>query len=472
MLKLMKVILYVEITLLLMLIGTACTVGPVTQLLSSPLSAQESSSPLSIPTAILTDVPTTTPVPAQTGVAFSPYFRLFPIPAATTSRALALAFIAGDWERHSPDSLWVASLDGSGERRLAEDVSHVKWSPDGDLLACVHQGSLWVVSPDGTKAWKRVPMDEEKGAVVLFSWAPGGKRIAFVQRKQWGSPEYLGIVSNKDGRLSYLITAEDHSASQTRFTEPVWSPDEQWIAFFRYDLYQLQVVHVSDAMVASLPFCGGFGGGIEALSWSPLGDRLALWFYGNGRYAHGSVCVSTLDGQETALDVGGDSTNPVWGTDGQSLYVLATNFNPNDPDLDLDPRLLRFTADGQYSERLAPLKSAGSLSLSPNGVWLSILFGADNNPTFQIVSCDGTEVIMQKIRAPGAVLYAQTPHHVYSWDPDSHHLVFLAGQYNTPDTIGVRQYGAIYALDFRTGELTRLTNDHWIKEYSVSPASD
>jgi hypothetical protein len=153
--------------------------------------------------------------------------------------------------------------------------------------------------------------------------------------------------------------------------------------------------------------------------------------------------------------------------------VGAVNFDPDDPTLDTDPRWLYFDRAGQLVERLdLPVKDIGwYLEVSPDGQWVSSII----DDYVQSVNLAETQMLTQTINISGKLLFLATPtssNTVFSWAADNRNLVFMTGEYHTPDGLGLRRYGALYAFDTQSGRLTQLTDKHWIKSYAVSPLSD
>ena len=104
------------------------------------------------------------------------------------------------------------------------------WSPQGDrivtVLGCHHPeayGALFLISADG-RARRRVAGATRWGEIEP-TWAPDGRRLAFVQ------------VSDMSGRDTDVIAIMDTLGRERRVLTkgwaPTWSPDGEWIAFFR-----------------------------------------------------------------------------------------------------------------------------------------------------------------------------------------------------------------------------------------------
>lgn len=436
--------------------------------------------PIASPKTAITLEPTATPFPTPISTATT-----IPTLTAIPIKSNAVAFVVGDWQEHTADSLWIANLDGSGERRLVDvggdagqnDITQLTWSPDGQWLSVTRQDSLRIVSADGSQAKVLVGKQPVNGRVIFGgAWSPDSTRIAFTRSDYRQHTARLGIVDMDTERITYPITVStDPVTTGTLLVadQLKWTPDGQWLLFGRGnygDCCGLKALHISDGAIASLDesTCSG---SINSLEWSTTGKWLAIWEYGNGRYAHGWTCLSSLTGEHIYLDVQGHSSNPVWSLDGRSIYVVAMTFNPDDPHLDLDPRLMRFDLDDRRLVRLTSLKSRfpafqSVLAMSPDGQTLSnFVVKQEREAIFQIISTNGT--ILHEPQVNMQIFQIEYSWPVYAWTADSQHLVFAAGEYSTPDGSSVQTYGSLFSLDIRTGKLIQLTDLHWIKAWTI-----
>ena len=448
--------------------GVAATIAPPdhSALLLSQRSLSGTSATNSTVPIPRTQVSVATPTASAASESITP--SPWPtVPPQGTIHANAVAFVVGDWQDGRPDSLWIANIDGSGETKILDEVYRVSWAPDGQWLGCVREDGLWIVSPDARKRIRVLANDSEKGDISRMAWSPDGTRIAFVQIGENGS-ERLGIVEVASGKVTYL-------AAGYPVLNLTWSPDGRWLAFSK-GFVSFEVIEVTNAIFKTVNTSAACNGNIHLTTWSPSGDRIAFLSYGNGRYAHGTACLSTLSMYSTWLDVGGHSTNPVWAPHGEGIYVVATNFNPDDPDLKPDPRLLYFDSSGQFVERLASVEHGGggeieTLTLSPDGQWLAILALKHPRSIIQFFNVVDRQTLTRTVDTPGELLYASSPRDLYKWSADSQYVVLMTGRYSTPNGVGVRQYGALYALNFQTGTWRQLTHTHWIKQFTTSPTS-
>ncbi len=155
------------------------------------------------------------------------------------------------------------------------------WSPDGQRIAFVTRGSLWVADADGTHSGRLT------GRADQPAWSPNGRRLAFMRA---GSIWTIRV----DGLDERRVAAGAH---------PAWSPDGSRLAFDR-------------------------AGEVITVRWSGGGARLA----GSGEdpaYSPNGQLAVVQDGQ---IVVGGNAvgtgTEPAWSpsgklawTSGNTIYV-------------------------------------------------------------------------------------------------------------------------------------------------------
>lgn len=430
-----------------------------------PIPPTPTSTTQSYPIATRATTPTTIRIAATPTASQTPRLSQTPVPMAAPPGTIA--FIVGDWEHRQADSLWIVNANSPGERQLSPGVvvSQLAWSPDGKWLGLLGQGGLWVMSPDDTNAREIAGADSEKGGIIAFAWAPDSRQIAFAQQRGYSSTVYLSIADSQTGQITYLtVLGTDHIAFLT------WSPDGQHLAF-KNSCCQVGVVRILDKTFIPTNnfFCGA---STDSVDWSPDGKWIAYRSYSSGRYGRGDVCVVDLQDKNLPINTGGHTTNPAWKPDGGSVYVVAVNSNPDNPNLNPDPRLMRFDINTRQLVRLASVKyghlgGVNTLAISPNGQWISSLIGQRTDHfIYQAISLDGT--IIGDWPLDLEILYAP-PFPVYAWSADSQHLVFVAGQRHTPDGVGIRPYGSLLSLNIDTGKLARLTGQHWIKAWAISP---
>src|SRR5712692_9101031 len=118
--------------------------------------------------------------------------------------------------------VWVVSLGGGEPRALGEGHSPAV-SPEGDGVAFVQKGQVWLAKLDGSE--KATQLIHAKGDANSLRWSPDGSGLAFVSRR--GDHSFIGVFTFSGNSLLYL------DASVDRDIDPVWSPDGKQIAFIR-----------------------------------------------------------------------------------------------------------------------------------------------------------------------------------------------------------------------------------------------
>lgn len=403
----------------------------------------------------------------------SPIPSPFPsVPTMTIRITNTIAFITNEGNY----SLWIANVDGSGEKKILDEVSgplpsndewknRVVWSPNGQWLAVNRYDGLWLLSPDGDRLTEIVPANWNKGKdIVNFAWSLDGTKIAFLQRTEVGT-NFLGIAEPATNKINYLL---ENPRVEYRLS---WSPNNQWIALADHDT--LSAINVNTRTILSLGYACQ-GGNIVVFSWSPQSDRLAVLDVGNGRYSHGESCVMSLEGQISNFDIEGSSGKPFWDLDGENLYVSATNFDPDNPNLEKDARMLLFDKTGHLIKRLNLMTEIGDLPeiSSDRQQFLSWIPDEQNwfNGSVQTASLNEAQIFSHKIRVPnmvGRLANADDFNALYIWTADNHNGIFLS----VTDLIYTLDlhYGSIYAFDGQAKSLKRITNDHRVVYVAVSP---
>jgi len=126
--------------------------------------------------------------------------------------------------------LWVADADGTHADALVKDADQPAWSPNGRRLAFTRDGSVWTVRADG--------LDERRLAPGAHpAWSPDGARLALdrddeVITLRWygGDPKVAGTGEDPAyGPKSQLAVVQDgqivvDGVVKGTGTEPAWSP--------------------------------------------------------------------------------------------------------------------------------------------------------------------------------------------------------------------------------------------------------
>jgi TolB protein len=145
----------------------------------------------------------------------------------------------------STSDVFVVNPDGSGLQNLTNDPNdpaarnvRPAWSPDGQRLAFVRNGAIYVMNADGSD-----PTPLTGGNAP--AWSPNGQQIVFQRAVGGGNTEIYTI--NADGTDQTPLTTKLPTGQAQRNQDPDWSPDGRQIAFMRDDATQTFQVFVMNA---------------------------------------------------------------------------------------------------------------------------------------------------------------------------------------------------------------------------------
>jgi Tol biopolymer transport system component len=273
----------------------------------------------------------------------------------------------GEFERNpvwSPDGrsilfvrdgdLYVMDSDGSGRVLVARGNAEVfghRWSPDGRMIAFMQSGflgdefiqELWVMSVDGTGQLRLAAEGSSP------SWSADNRRIAY---ESGGQIRVINVDGSGDARL----TNQRFGASQ-----PAWSPLGDRIAFLT------AIDEPPDRPAARHIFLiNPDGSGIENLSrgrgdddhpvWSPDGSKIAFLFSEGG--AGSEIGVMNPDGsaRTNLTRAPGFDVDPAWSPDGSRIVFSRSE--------EEDSEIYVMDADGSRQTNVSHLR--GTEESSPD----------------------------------------------------------------------------------------------------------
>ena len=269
-------------------------------------------------------------------------------------------------------SIWSINHDGTDLTKLAEGKPY-KWlpdkekrtgngprhgfhadlSPDGKTLAysvCDSnrkdlkfpddhtQGTydIAITRMDGEKPIVIAPGEGQQGNVRWLpgryqgypSWSPDGTEIAFIQGESgWDSdstPRLFIAEIDQDGRLGNM---RQKGIGGLKYTEPLWAPNGQYIAYMRFDARTygttIEVMQTTDMSILNIPT----GISTTAAAWSPDSSKLASAHYSiREQKEEPYLEIANRDGSEkTRIQMGRipPITEIKWHPDGSEILVGA-----------------------------------------------------------------------------------------------------------------------------------------------------
>jgi hypothetical protein len=468
-----KYSLFIAIIVLIGLAVISCSIFNSYLLTSTPIIVASATpsitpSPIPRPTVTLMALPMMTPYPTD-----------IPYPTATTVNANAVAFVTYN------NSLWIANIDGSGERKLADIIRKdslinvlLQWSPNGKWISYRSDDDLWMISRDGSVKRKLLSFpDKSIGTLYTYVWSPDSSNIAYVATHPYEdngpTPITVALLDVTTDTVSEIF-----SHQPTADPMPIsWSPNGRYLLIAKG--YSYVVYEVATRKVVKEIKLNGMGCWVGWDTWSPNNE----WFFdnqhGNGRYAMDWICVSGLDGSNRQIYVDGTTSDPVWDKTGNILYFVARKTNPDSvPNLNIDERLMRYDIRTQKTERLLPLRQQQtvdyiqSVSISPDRSTL-LLQTKFSETKFDLIFVDIHSLTTTDFTLDFTDLKIPLTYDYFlqtAWSPDSQNLILLAGDVCSPSGC-IQYYGSFYTLNVKTEKINIFSGNHAIESWVVSPVA-
>jgi Tol biopolymer transport system component len=236
-------------------------------------------------------------------------------------------------------------LSCTGPGGEAEDSVHiVVTSPPGTQI--VFQSSdgsisdIYVVNADGSGLTR---LTDYADADLAPSWSGDGRQIYFLSSNRDGRGTLDLYAMNAGGTDVHLVVANIYSSGGLSQAYAV-SPDGTRIALGaitplqspqNVDLFVMNADGSERTRIVDLPceFVDLQCEHIEALAWSPDGQRIAYssGWQGHGSFHYNNIGVVNADGtgQRALTTFGTRSTEPAWAPDGQRIVFSSSPTNPS-----------------------------------------------------------------------------------------------------------------------------------------------
>jgi len=258
--------------------------------------------------------------------------------------------------------MWVAPTAGPASAarqytRGEEDVSEVKWSPDGKTLAFrmnageekEKKSQVWFMYVDGGEAWQ---VTKHKSGVRSYEFSPDGKTLLLVatepeneeKEKRTKSKDDAEVVDH-DLKMARLWTwdiasSEEKPIAKGDFTisDPRWSPDGTHITFTsnptpKADDFGNQTAWMLDVASGKQQRLADTADFTSSARWSPDGKWVAfLSSHGLATTQTNLFVVGADGGSAKKLTTGFElnAGDPMWGPDGKTVYFSAVDHEAMD----------------------------------------------------------------------------------------------------------------------------------------------
>ena len=336
--------------------------------------------------------------------------------------------------------LWRLPIVGGSPRRLGGIVAQdAAWSPNGGMLAYLHENELFLAKGDGTESRTLASLT---GRGFYPAWSPTADKLRFTIIDDRTNESSLWEVSAQGTNLHPLF--------------PGWhNPSDEccgkWTADGKYFVFQ------SEGQIWALPEKGGFlhqptGKPIQLTSsplglFSPLPSRDGKKLFLVGRHYHGELArFDSKSGRFLPFLSGISAEDVAFSRDGQ--WVAYVSYPAG--------ILWRSKPDGSDKVQLSyPPLSAALPRWSPDGKQIAFFDYSVGKPgKIYLVSADGASLQQPLPKYPD-------PQRSPNWSPGGDKILFGG---NTGDT-----NSALHVLDLKTHQLSTLPGSRGLLGARWSP---
>ena len=221
--------------------------------------------------------------------------------------------------------VYVVNADGSFRLRLARNGSAPAWSPDGRTIAFFSGAKIYLMNADGSEH-RPLTRPLTAGHKRSLAWSPDGRKLAFLNDGDCRQFCFNLYVVGSDGSGLRNLTSRlgaDAGPGAGPASDPAWSPDGRKLAFVRLNAGLGAPIYVVEADGSGLRRLAHNPALDAAPTWSPDGRKLA---FVSERDGNSEVYVMSANGsgqrnltRDPAFD--GD---PAWSPDGRSIAFRST----------------------------------------------------------------------------------------------------------------------------------------------------
>jgi TolB protein len=377
-----------------------------------------------------------------------------PFGEASSGQSGLIAYIGND------GNIYTADRGGDNRRAITEDAQFSPdseegvrfyqaptWSPDGKRLAFIgtdrHGGrtesvGLYTTTPDG-QGFQQAYSSDEYTPFYLY-WAPDSERISFLSSGVSGNDLFLQLVSAQGGEAQILGTGQPYYW--------VWSPDTQRIfthtggsATFSAEA-QISFIHLEDD--GREDDLGLRPGVFQAPDWSPDGSELL--FSAETDNGERAIFLADQDGSVNKILASASGAVALsWSPVGNRIAYLA---DPN-PATQLLTSALTIIDPGQPEDAITSVDDqVVAYFWAPDGERIAYFVPVIDGPGDELVQTEGSDPILRlnlrvlsvetgesgdvALFVPTTQLlniipfFDQYQRSVTIWSPDGNYLVYSA----------------------------------------------
>lgn len=285
-------------------------------------------------------------------------------------------------DRDGHEDIYALGTDGAYPVRLTTDPaedSWPAWSPDGQRIAFVREGAVFVMDAGGGSPHSLHGAGGDAW-IEDVEWSPEGTRLAYtlgVWDDWWWGDEFLWVI-DADG---------SHPTQLAEGYDPAWGPDGSRIAFSSLGWVEggegLRVINADGSNLVDLTDYSA----AEA-AWSPDGTRIAFRTVGSGGDENAEIRAIGVDGSGLVrlTGYGGQDRHPVWSPDGTRVAFVSRREDNQD--------IYIVEPDGSGLRRLTTHPAPDYEPVwSPDGGSIVFTTERDGNAEIYLIDADGSDPV-------------------------------------------------------------------------------